>query len=373
MRNEIEAIFAADRFNMNAFYNAVWTTIQNNYNLQGDLIRIRQVLGEKNYKSLAQAILRNSFLIEPVLTKGGSTRMTYRWRQELQASQRYCSFEECLEIAFDLIRNLRGWLEDENHLEALLLSLKYRMISHESAFDYLILVANDDFETRIHRRGNLNWVYSETLVKTLKLRQFLTNPQTSPDAEFFKKVLDDKIKIKAYLTDRVQTGEHQTNREKRWEVHTHSVHFATRQMGMAIEYKLVTQICAFEEFPEASREILQAEGIIPDELETFRCPITLDPLSFTQFRSELMNPVHGRSSFQVAHLNPLKLGDPEDVARGHTAENISWISADGNRIQGSMRLADIRALLRRIAQNYEELGLVEDENDQKPGIVENED
>jgi hypothetical protein len=194
--------------------------------------------------------------------------------------------------------------------------------------------------------------------RTLQLRRFLTNPPTSPDAEFFTKALTDKIKVKTYLTDRVLTGDFKTNREKRWEVHPRSVHFADRRTCLAIEYTLVVQLCSFQGFPEHSREILQAERILPAETQTFRCPITLEPMSFPQFQAELQNPVMGRSNFQVGHLNPLKLDAAEEEASGHTADNISWVSADGNRVQGSLSLAQVRGMLRRIAENYEARGWV---------------
>jgi hypothetical protein len=190
------------------------------------------------------------------------------------------------------------------------------------------------------------------MIRTLKLRKFLTEPATSPDATFFSTVLEDKIKVKTYLTDRVLTGEHKTNREKRWEVYPHSVHFATRRTCMAIEYTLIQQLCAFGGFPDQSRELLQAQGVLPAELPVFRCPVTLDPMSFSAFHDELMNPTHGKSDFQIGHLNPLKLDDPTGAASGHAADNISWVSADGNRIQGSLGLAEVRTLLRRVADNY---------------------
>jgi len=56
-------------------------------------------------------------------------------------------------------------------------------------------------------------------------------------------------------------------------------------------------------------------------------------------------------------LNPLRLDDPTAAASGHTAMNIGWVSADGNRVQGSMGLAEARAMIRRIASNYDELGI----------------
>lgn len=71
-----------------------------------------------------------------------------------------------------------------------------------------------------------------------------------------------------------------------------------------------------------------------------------------------MNPTHGNSNFQVGHLNPLKLDDPNSLIFGHTPENISWISKDGNRIQGDMSLKETRNLLIRITRNYEDEGFV---------------
>jgi hypothetical protein len=121
---------------------------------------------------------------------------------------------------------------------------------------------------------------------------------------------------------------------------------------------LVTQLCAFQGFPPVAREALQAEGILPAELTLFRCPVTQEPMSFQMFRDALLNPQHGKSGFQVGHLNPLKLDEPGNDVAGHTADNISWISEDGNRIQGSLSIGSVRQLLRTIAANYKELGLV---------------
>jgi hypothetical protein len=81
-------------------------------------------------------------------------------------------------------------------------------------------------------------------------------------------------------------------------------------------------------------------------------------MSFPLFREALLNPQHGKSDFQVGHLNPLKLDEPGNNVAGHTADNISWISGDGNRIQGSLSLSNVQQLLRKIAANYEELGRV---------------
>jgi hypothetical protein len=52
-------------------------------------------------------------------------------------------------------------------------------------------------------------------------------------------------------------------------------------------------------------------------------------------------------------MNPLKAGQ-EDEFR-HLPANISWITEDGNRIQGHLTLKETRELLFRISKNYEAL------------------
>jgi hypothetical protein len=122
---------------------------------------------------------------------------------------------------------------------------------------------------------------------------------------------------------------------------------------MEIEYELITQLCAFQGFPEEFQAMLQKQKILPKNMEISRCPITLEPLVFQEFKEELLNPTHGISNFQVGHLNPLKLDEPSSLFAGHTPQNIAWISANGNRIQGSMSIEEVRSLLKKIAHNYE--------------------
>ena len=359
MRATIDRIVAADRFSMPALYSAVWPLIERHPLVSPHVPAVREALAEA-YESVTRAILRHAFLIEVVkVPKIETTKVRTRWFDELEADQRWCPLEECVAIAADLLGTLApGWLDDRANAGALSLFLSFPILSYEAPIDYRERPAISDSTTRIHRHGNLGWTCCETMLRTLKLRKHLTSTSMSPDAGFFRAVLNEKIKTKAYLTDRVLTGDHKTNREKRWEVHPHSVHFALRRTCMEIEYVLLTQLCAFDGFPEASRRALQAEGILPEPLDTFCCPITLDPMSFESFRDELANPTHGKSSFQVGHLNPLKLDDPASAVAGHTAANASWVSAHGNRVQGSMSLSEVRELIRRIAANYEARGLV---------------
>lgn len=351
IKSTIESVVDVDGdFNMASLFAAVWPKIEAFDRVSPRIGELKGAFSTKAYEKLAQAILRQAFLIELVkVPKIETTKFRVRWFHQLNGDPRWCPFEECLEIAADLIDELPTWLRDQPNAEALRLAFECSLLPYEVPIDYVLRVTPNG---RIHERGNVKWYCDELVLRTLKLRQHLTTPVLSPDADFFKKVLKEKIRVKTYLTDRVLTGDHKTNREKRWETHPQSVHFAERRTCMAIEYALVTEICAFQGFPEQFLHQLQGQGILPNPLPTALCPITGDALSYEAFRNALLNPNHGRSDFQVGHLNPLKLDAINAQASGHTAANISWISADGNRIQGSLSLEDVRILIQRIAENY---------------------
>lgn len=359
MRQLIEQVLEAERFRMLALAAPARPILEALPALSTHLASLRGRLGVPNYNKLAQCILRHVFLIELVEQPGTkTTKFRTRWISELTNDPRGCSYDECLEIATDLIRDLAtGWLDNPLHAEGLQLCFEHGLLPYEAPIDYLSAPAPGDTATRIHQRGNISWTSEDVMLRTLRLRRYLTNATQSPDAAFFTTVLSDKIKVKTYLTDRAQTGLYKTNREKRWETHPHSGQFATRRDCMAIEYALIEQLCRFESFPSAAKELLYAQGLLSPDHQTFRCPITLEPLSFAEFRQELRNRTHGESRFQVGHLNPLKLGDPRAPGAGHTADNISWTSEDGNRIQGSLSLTEVRQLLTKIARNYERNGL----------------
>lgn len=343
---------------MQALCSEAWPRIESDPSPTPALSAIQSRLSSVHYRKLQYAILRQVFLIELVKQpRIETTKCRARWFASLSQDPRGCSYNECLQIARSLLREpAMDLLDNPSTREGLTLSLDYRLLPYGVPIDYTAVPSRLDTTIRMHCLGNLSWTFDEIVVRTLRLRQFLTDWDTSPDAHFFKRVLNKKIRVKTYLTDRVLTGIHKTNREKRWETPPASVHFATRREAMAIEYTLVKQLCSFDGFPKLSRELLQRKGILPGDIQTFRCPVSREPMSFAKFCNELKNPTHGRSQFQVGHLNPLKLGDPSDAASGHTADNISWISEDGNRIQGSLSLNAVRALLRRIATNYEQTG-----------------
>lgn len=306
--------------------------------------RIQSVVGSAAAKYIHDSLVRNSFLIELVNRDITSTKFQVRWTEELNESDpRFASYEECLRIAQKLIDEMNDLSKDD----LLLLSRfkDYKSVPYELPFDY-----TDRYAKRIHSESNIELVFQEAARRAIGLRIFLSDESNNPDAGVFKTILADKIKVKTYLTDRAQTGLYQTNREKRWETHPLSVQFALRSDCMEIESKLLLQVAKFKGANSELVKSLQREGYLPDEFDCEKCPITGEYLEYGAFVGDVLNPKHGRSPFQVGHLNPLKTVSDGD-SFGHTASNISWISDDGNRIQGSLSMKEVDELLVRIYVN----------------------
>lgn len=238
------------KFSMSKLMAQVWPALESHANISPLVDELRQTLGPRYYKGLAEMILRNVFLIELVNKPAiETTWMRCRWDHELDNDPRGCTFDGCMVIAAQLLRDLPAWLsESPRHTELFRLFYDWNLIPYEGPLDYLQSAGIQ----RIHTAGNLIWYSDDLMDRTLRLRAFLRDKDTSPDPEFFNSVLTDKIKVKTYLTDRVLTGDHKTNREKRWETHPKSVHFAERRVCLAIEYALITQLCQFEGFPRYS-------------------------------------------------------------------------------------------------------------------------
>lgn len=310
---------------------------------------IQKRLGVTTAHVTLQGLLRSVFFIELVkVPKIDSTKFAVRWSAalETEADLRFASYEECLSLFGTLTERLYVALGEDANVELLRFFNGHRLLPYEIPLDYRAR----NLSGRMHVADNLFWAWDDLAREVIGLRAFLLDPKRNPQAKVFAAVYD-KIKVKTYLTDRVLTGDFKTNREKRWEIHPASVHFASRRDCWNIEATLIRQVCHFEGFPGAVAADLEKAGLIEWDGRPFRCPITLEPLGFQQFAAEVSSPISGKSNFQVGHLNPLKavLGDE---GNGHTARNISWISLDGNRIQGALSLAQTRALLSRIADNY---------------------
>jgi hypothetical protein len=202
----------------------------------------------------------------------------------------------------------------------------------------------------IHDPSNIQVIDLGLLGTTVKLRA-LFNAGSSEVSNVMKKVYD-KVQVKSYLTDRVLTGTHKTNREYRWEVPPKSVHFAFKRDCMEIESSLILAVINMEGFPLNLRKSFTASAEIILPKEQTSCPITLEELLYGKLSEELLNPIAGKSSFQVGHLDPLK-----NVGT-HIASNIAWVSDEGNRIQGDNTLDQTRSLLKRIFEAYKRARII---------------
>lgn len=354
-RGEGHAIFdlevAKDRFSVPNVYKSAFDSISLDAQSAQQYTNIRKVLGEVTAKHVLQGILRATFLIELVKRpKIETTKFEVRWATRLGADDpRYATYSECLAIFDQVIADLEKAISDPANCELLRLFAVHKMVAYEIPLDYRERLT----DRPMHRTENIAWFFDDLSRKVVRLRAYLRDREANPYWQVFGETYD-KIGVKTYLTDRVLTGDHKTNREKRWETHPGSVHFALRKDCLGVEYGLINQLCHFAGVPQDLQQALTAQGLLtPLEQRVARCPITMDELSFAEFEEGVYAPEHGKSKFQVGHLNPLKAINDNPLV-GHTAQNISWISADGNRIQGSLSVPETRALIRHIYANYQQ-------------------
>lgn len=344
MKAILETAVAQPRFSMNQVYFAIRQSAAPHYLSQYQAIQT--ALGESAGKKVIQGILRFTFFIEPVKTpKIESTKFAVRWGPEISPSDsRFASYMDCLAIYDQLLIEIQAMLEDQAQRQLLYAFTDQSLIAYELPLDYIAR----NLGQNIHRPDNILFFWGELPHKIAGLRKLLRGSSQS----IFFKAAYNKIVVKSYLTDRALTGEHKTNREKRWETHPGSVHFALRRDCMEIELALISQLCYFADFPRdlqqqleeqglLSLAQLQESGLIIGTERVSRCPITLEPLSFVKFRAELLAPRHGKAAYQVGHIHPLKAISNNPFV-GHTGKNISWISAQGNRIQGEYSVAETR-------------------------------
>ena len=350
MKEILEASVDTDRFKI----NSVYASIVGRTEYAPYVVYLTQNFTTSEVKKILKALIRFSFYVEPVKQPTiDSTKFTIRWSDDLTHDTRFASFQACVVIFEELLAQLQSELEESVEKQNLL-----RMIVNNTAIAYEL---NVDYENRtlqgdIHTPDNVAFFWGELPTKVFALRKYLLNPNNHGYVNFFSATYD-KISTKAFLTDRVLTGTHKTNREKRWECHPHSVHFALRKECLSIEAKLIEQICHFDGFPAELREILYNHNVVQFSGEVSKCPITLDPISFANFQNEVLNPIHGKAAFQVGHMHPLKSVIDNEFS-GHTADNISWVSSIGNRIQGELSVDETREVILRIFENYQNAGLI---------------
>lgn len=308
---------------------------------------IKRKLTPKEFKAFRRSIIRNSFLIEPVNDDVTSTKVEAHWSPRLKGDVRYASYESCVDIFHKLLHKIANLSADDfNMLKEF---FNYTVVPYEMPVDYI-----DRFASPIHSTENVDLYLTDEIKACITMRRFIRDTRRNPASAVFQAILADKIKVKTYLTDRAQTGDYKTNREKRWEAHPNSVQYALRRSCMKIETKLLLQIATFDGCDTGLVHSLQSDGLLPSTFDYCKCPITGDAIQYAEFANDALHPVHGKSKFQVGHLNPLKALDLNG-ANGHTADNISWISENGNRIQGSLSLDEVDELLKRIYRNRPEL------------------
>lgn len=351
---QIQRVFdehiAADRFSMSSVCRQLETTLGGRSSID-DLAAFRDIFGLPVGNSLFSGIVRFAFLIELVKQpKIETTKFEVHWAARIpRADPRHASFEQCLELFEDLTHTAAAAIGERSRAELVKLFAEHSLLPYEIPLDY----KDRKLGAPIHHRHNVVLMWDDLPRRVIKLRAFLLDERHNPRVRVFGEAYG-KIKVKTYLTDRALTGEHKSNREKRWETHPQSVQFALRRHCLEIELALINQLCHFQGFPAELKEGLEKAGLLLPLPGPFRCPITMEPMSFAEFEKELSNPQMGKASFQVGHLNPLKAVN-EDPRQGHTAQNISWVSSDGNRIQGHLGLDETRQMIKRISRNYEAL------------------
>jgi len=339
----LENAISAKNFNLNECL-----TIENqiNENITNAFECLKHRLSMKMYKNFKSAIIRAAFFIELTnpTAETDSTKYQVRWVKILKTLNdvRFATFEQCVEICEKIVSKI-AQMNDEK-LNILKDYCANSIYTFELPIDYI-----ERYKIPFHNAENIDLFINPTIERCTKVRNLITNTTLNPKAAIFKKILSQKIKVKAYQTDRAQTGEHKTNREKRWESHPENYQFAFRRDCNDVEATLILQICKFEGTDSTLVHMLQREHLLPSSFNSYKCPITGDILKYNDFEAEILNRTHGKSCFQVGHLNPLK------STGVHNAENIGWISDDGNRIQGSLSMTEVNELLIRIYSNRPEL------------------
>jgi hypothetical protein len=361
IKEACESQTARDRFSGTLLYKEVIDGIQDESPRVRTSVKILldRIDNEQLFKYVFTGVLRNVFLIELANKEVKSTKFTVRWTEDQgpwaewlgPKDPRFATYEECYKIFTALLEDLtQSFSEDK--VELFKTFYNYKLLAYELPIDYEQVPTQPD--QHIHSEANIVWFWDDEYRQIVKLRKHLLDKQTNPQAPLFETILKDKLKVKTYLTDRALTGAYKTNREKRWEALPKSPQFAKRRECLQVEKELVEQLVRFADFPAELKEELQRKSLVAVSPELYRCPVTLDILSFKDLQAEVENPQHGKAYFQVAHLNPLKAGEGSQFR--HTPANIGWITADGNRIQGDLTLEETRALLRRITANYTSLG-----------------
>lgn len=279
-------------------------------------------LTSKYAKKTLLGLIRFSFLCQPVNDDVTTTIINLRWEMP-ESDSRYSSYENCIEIFNHTLVQIVDFLDniDEGSAEDLanyFLYLDNPSCPYDIPFDYISMSVD-----QLHAVGNITFYSPPDYIKILKARVLFKNILK----DIIPKKILGKIDVCSYKTERAQTGRFKTNREYRWETVKDSPQGASKKSCWEIEVKLMKQICEMENFPN---NIEFPEGIATIERNSTLCPVMLEKLNFNDLIEEGNNTTHGESAMQLGHLQP-----KSNTSGAHNKDNVSWISKEGNRIQGN--------------------------------------
>jgi hypothetical protein len=312
------------QFNLISLCKKVLPILQQEPKIDKICLQLEKFLTEKQIFSSLTDIFRFSFFIQIVRGKSESPNYTRRWSEHLKVKDpRYSRYENCVDIFIKTLSDLVNILEIEEN------RLNFINLQNWKNF-YWIDYQHKTINESIHKVNNIkvvNFGDNQLILKIFNLENFLSDVTKNPvDYKVVKKIYE-KVRTKAYYTDRSQTGDYPTNREIRWEVHLE-----------------------FKGFPIDIIQGLEEEKVIgKGEItpESYKCPITMEHLLFSDFQDELLNRTHGESKFQVGHIVPRKAKSASDF-QIQSGENICWISSEGNEIQQNRSVNETRNLLKKI-------------------------
>ena len=279
----------------------------------------------KYIKKTLQGLIRFSFLCQPVNDEITTTTINLRWVMK-EDDSRYSSFGNCIQVFNHALNCINNFLDSvgAEDLQNYFLYLDNPSCPYDIPFDYASMEAE-----KIHRVENIVFYHPPDFIEILKVR--VAYKKTLKD--IVPKNILDKIDVCSYKTERSQTGDFKTNREYRWETMRCSPQGASKKSCWEIEVKLMKQICEMKNFPENVE--------LPNNIDRINrnitlCPVMLEKLDYNDLLEEGNNTIHGESTMQLGHLKP-----KSNSLGTHNKDNISWISKEGNRIQGNNSIDEI--------------------------------
>lgn len=160
------------------------------------------------------------------------------------------------------------------------------------------------------------------------------------------------VRTRAQQSGRRTTGQHRSNRARRWRLQPADPQYGTEADCKSIELRLFGMMLEFVNAPDVSdeaRDLLSLYLGKSPEPGSYRDVLTLERLDYNHFAYEKPQP--GTSEFHIGHDDPT-------LRPRHVPENVSWRSLRSNLIQGNMTLVEARTRLVQLVARYFGLGEV---------------